>query len=93
MTPDQFAQALMGEGFEPAVTIAREPGGRLVEHTHPFEARALILAGEIGIATAGTERVYRAGDVFHLLAETPHTEWYGTEGVRYLVGRRDPAQS
>jgi hypothetical protein len=37
--------------------------------------------------------VYRAGDVFHLLAETPHTEWYGAEGVRYLVGRRDPAQS
>lgn len=91
MTPDQFAQTLLSDGFEPAVTITREPGGWLDEHTHPFEARALILAGEIGIATAGTERVYRAGDVFHLLAETPHSEWYGAEGVRYLVGRRPAA--
>lgn len=88
MTPDQFAQTLLNDGFEPAVTITRETGGRLEEHTHPFEARALILAGEIGITAAGTERVYRAGDVFHLLAETPHSEWYGAEGVRYLVGRR-----
>ncbi|MFN7855338.1 MAG: cupin domain-containing protein [Acidovorax sp.] len=88
MTPDQFAQALQSDGFDPAVTVTREPGGGLDEHTHPYEVRALILAGDIGIAVAGEERVYRPGDVFHLPAHTPHREWYGAEGVQYLAGRR-----
>lgn len=88
MTPDQFAQTLLREGFEPAVTVTREPGGRLDEHTHPFEARALILAGEIRIATAESERIYRTGDVFHLAANLLHSEFYGPAGVSYLVERK-----
>jgi len=28
------------------------------------------------------------GEVFHLAAEQAHSESYGPEGVRYLVGRR-----
>ena len=58
------------------------------EHTHPFEAKALILAGEIRIVTAQGERVYRAGDLFHLQAHEPHSEFYGPLGVRYLSGRK-----
>lgn len=88
MDTPQFAQLLAQEGFEPAVTVTREPGGMLAEHTHPFEAQALILAGEIRIVTAHGERVYRAGDIFHLAAHEPHSESYGPEGVRYLSGRK-----
>jgi hypothetical protein len=32
--------------------------------------------------------VYRAGDVFHLGANVAHAEWYGPQGVSYLVGRK-----
>ena len=39
----------------------------------------------------GTNRTYRAGEVFHLQHEEPHAEWYGPEGVRYLVARRSRA--
>ena len=88
MTADQFVQTLLQEGFEPAIPVTREPGGMLGEHTRSFEAKALILAGEIGITVAGFEQVYRVGDMFHLPAGTPHTEWYGPTGVRYLVGRK-----
>ena len=69
MTPEQFADELARAGFEPAVTVTREAGGMLGDHTHPFEAKALILSGDIRIATAASERVYQAGDVFHLAAE------------------------
>jgi len=91
MTPEQFADELAREGFEPAVTVTREAGGMLGDHTHPFEAKALILSGDIRIATAASERVYQAGDVFHLAAEEPHSEFYGMLGVQYLVGRKTPA--
>ena len=90
MTPDQFASLLEQEGFEPAVTVTRDAGGMLADHTHPFEAKALILSGDIRIVTAAPERVYQTGEVFHLQALEPHSEFYGLVGVSYLVGRKTP---
>lgn len=83
-----FAQTLAGEGFEPPVTVTREAGGMLDDHTHPFEAKALILSGEIRIVAGASERTYSVGEVFHLQAHEPHSEFYGPTGVRYLVGRK-----
>jgi quercetin dioxygenase-like cupin family protein len=55
----------------------------------PFEARALILSGEIRIRCAGQDEVlYRPGDIFQLDHGQPHSESYGPEGVSYLVDRR-----
>ncbi|MBL8451206.1 MAG: cupin domain-containing protein [Zoogloea sp.] len=68
--------------------VEREAHGRLDLHTHPFEALALILAGEIRIDMDGESRLYRVGEVFHLAAAQPHSESYGADGVRYLAGRR-----
>ncbi|MFM2400154.1 MAG: hypothetical protein RL341_2311 [Pseudomonadota bacterium] len=36
----------------------------------------------------GASRTYAVGDVFHLQAHTPHAEFYGPQGVTYLVGRK-----
>lgn len=90
MTPDEFTQSLARAGFGPPVTVARDAGGMMADHTHSFEAKALILSGEIRIVTAAWERVYGVGDVFHLQAEEPHYEFYGPMGVSYLVGRKTP---
>jgi hypothetical protein len=88
MHAEAFAQTLAQEGFEPPVTVRREADGMMANHTHAFEAKALILEGEIRIATHNAERTYRSGDIFHLPAHEPHTEHYGPEGVTYLVGRK-----
>ncbi|MBL8488149.1 MAG: cupin domain-containing protein [Rhodocyclaceae bacterium] len=58
------------------------------DHARPFEARALILAGEITIRAGGRTVSYGAGDAFHLPAGLAHQESYGPAGVRYLVGRK-----
>lgn len=88
MDEDAFIAALAKEGFSELVTVEREANGGLDVHTHPFEAKALILDGEISIVTDGAESVYRSGAIFHLKAGEPHSERYGPDGVRYLVGRR-----
>lgn len=88
MNQDEFVQSLARQGYGEIVVVEREPGGGLDEHSHPFAARALILAGEIRLVVAGAERSYRAGEVFQLAAGEPHTESYGPQGVRYLVGRK-----
>ncbi|RDK11776.1 cupin [Cupriavidus lacunae] len=87
MERDAFARALAREGFNELVTVTREAGA-LEEHTHPFEAKALVLAGEIHIRIGNDERLYRMGEVFHLAPNVRHSERYGPEGVEYLVGRK-----
>jgi quercetin dioxygenase-like cupin family protein len=72
--------------------VQRQAGGFVDTHSHPFEAMALITQGEIRIrlgADAGVAAsVYGVGDVFHLAHGELHAEWYGPEGVSYLVGRK-----
>jgi quercetin dioxygenase-like cupin family protein len=87
MARNEFVGTLAKEGFPEPVTVTREAGAMDI-HTHTFEARALILQGELVISKDGAERVYHTGDVFHLLANVPHSERYGPEGVQYLVSRK-----
>lgn len=87
MQQQEFLDRLRADGFAEVTTVQREPGG-LDLHTHPFEARALILDGEIALTVDGHTTAYRAGDIFHLAAGVAHSERYGPQGVRYLVGRR-----
>lgn len=87
MQRDEFVRMLEAERFDEVVSVEREPGS-MGAHTHPFEAKALILQGELSISSGDGERVYRTGDVFHLLAGVEHEERYGPEGVSYLVGRK-----
>lgn len=88
MTYDDFVGRLQAEGFSTVVTVEREAGGGLDAHTHPFEAWALVLDGDIVISTNNTECRYAAGETFRLGANQLHTERYGPQGVRYLVGRK-----
>ena len=88
MDQESFIAQLQQQGFSDVSTVTRAPGGYLDTHTHPFEARALILAGDIRITCDGRETLYRPGEMFHLDHGEPHTESYGPEGVTYLVGRK-----
>ncbi len=88
MERDEFIDALKREGFAEVVTVMRDPNGTLDDHAHPFEAKALVLHGELTIRTAAAENLYKTGDVFHLQANESHSERFGPEGVQYLVGRK-----
>ena len=88
MNREDFERQLAAEGYENLVSVERQPLGALAEHAHPFEAKALILDGEITIGVGGVETTYRAGDVFHLPSGQPHLERFGPQGLRYLAGRK-----
>ena len=88
MEREAFVGMLEREGYAQIVTVTREAGGALETHAHPFEAKALILDGEITLRVGDAERHYAPGDVFHLRSDEPHSERYGPQGVQYLVGRK-----
>ncbi|CAN7564018.1 cupin domain-containing protein [Caballeronia sp. dw_19] len=88
MERDDFIEMLARGGFQTTVLVEREAGASLDDHAHAFEAKALILEGELTLSIDNKDTRYRPGDVFHLRANETHSERYGPEGVCYLVGRK-----
>ena len=91
MERNEFVEMIAKEGFAEGVIEERESNGFLEAHVHSFEAKALILAGELRMRVGEVEQVYTPGSVFHLLANVSHSEFYGPEGLQYLVGRKEEA--
>jgi quercetin dioxygenase-like cupin family protein len=84
-----FAAELKREGFE---IVEREMAANAVnpEHQHEFDARILILAGEMTITRDGAATTYRAGDTCAVPHGHRHAERAGPDGVSYIAGRRAP---
>lgn len=87
----QFEREALAQGFDSVLERRWAPQTAVVEHTHPFDAKALMVAGELWL-TVGTETQHlQPGDGFELLHDTPHAERYGTEGATFWVARRQIA--
>lgn len=88
MNVQEFQAQLKADQFDEAVAIDRPIGYAMDEHQHPFDACALVTAGDITLVVDAVSSRYREGDVFRLPAGTPHLEAAGPQGVSYLSGRR-----
>lgn len=83
-----FEAELAAEGFGSPEVREIAAGTRNAVHSHPFEVKALMLAGELQLTCEGHTATYRAGDVFTMAAGCEHAEQFGDETTRYLVGRK-----
>lgn len=88
MNQHEFEATLKAENYAETVNISKEVGYHMGEHTHAFDAYALILRGDITLTVNGVVTTYKAGETFKLAANTPHEESAIPHGVNYLVGRR-----
>lgn len=88
MDRETFEAGLKADGYAGPLDRRMEPGQVAPEHTHPFEARLLILEGEFILTCQGEARRYGPGECFELGANIPHAEAVGPAGATYLVGRR-----
>ena len=88
MNRPDFETELRAQGYLEIADRRMGANSTNPEHAHEFDARLLVLEGEMTIACEGEERTYRAGDTFAMTAGCRHTEYCGPEGVRYLAGRR-----
>jgi quercetin dioxygenase-like cupin family protein len=93
MNTQDFEAQLKADNFGEIVTLEKPIGYAMGEHTHPFEARALITKGDITLTVNGVSTTYGVGDVFRLPAQTPHHENAVLHGVTYLVGRKQEANT
>lgn len=83
-----FRRQALARGYAEVLERTWAPSAVAPHHTHPFDASALVVQGEMWLTVDGTTRHLRPGDRFELAAEVPHDERYGTEGATYWVARR-----
>ena len=88
MNLHEFEADLKAGHYGEITTVERAAGYALGEHQHPFDACALITAGDITLVVDGAAQKYAVGDIFRLPAGVVHLESAGPAGVSYRVGRR-----
>jgi hypothetical protein len=88
MNRAEFETECRAQGYHEIVDRQMEANTTNAEHLHEFDARLLILEGEMTVTSEGHEHTYRSGEGFAMTARCRHTECSGPEGAHYLAGRR-----
>jgi hypothetical protein len=86
-----FQSEALALGYDEALERVWAPDTEAALHTHPFKARAVLVAGEMWLTVGESTRHLRVGDGFELDALVPHSERYGAAGATYWVARKVPA--
>ena len=85
---EDFRAEALAAGCDEALMRDWEPGTVVGTHTHPFDAEAIVVEGELWLTESGRTWHLVRGGTFRLPAGTPHEERYGPQGATYWVGRR-----
>ena len=90
MNQAEFEADLRREGYE-VFYGGLKAGLHNPEHGHDWDARVLVIGGEITITRGGKAETFRVGDSCAVPANYPHSEQVGPQGVAYVSGRRNAA--
>jgi len=83
----EFEAELRREGYR-VVNSSLKPNMAVPNHCHDFDAKILVLGGELTITRDNKPETFRAGDHCEVSAGCMHAEHVGPEGVAYVAGRR-----
>ena len=87
MNREEFEADLLREGYRVFYNGFRA-NEVLPEHGHEWDARLMVIGGEITITRDGKAETFRVGDSCTVPANYPHAEHVGPQGVAFVVGRR-----
>ena len=89
ITFQTFEAGALVRGFHEVLDRKWAPAAVVAAHTHPFDAEALVVQGEMWLTVGEVIRHLRPGDTFALDANVVHAERYGSEGTTFWVARRN----
>ena len=84
----EFESRAKAQGYSEVLERTWQPGQVVAEHSHPFDASAVVVQGEMWLMVGDATQHIVPGGTFELGRGTPHSERYGSEGAVYWVGRR-----
>jgi quercetin dioxygenase-like cupin family protein len=83
---DAFVSDLRREGFQ-VINGGQQPNFREDPHAHDFDARIMVLSGEICVTRDNQTTAFQAGDHCEIPCGCLHSTQVGPEGVAYIVGK------
>lgn len=83
-----FESEMRAHGYDEVLERHWTPLQEVETHSHPFDAHALIVKGEMWLMEDRRTQHLHTGDTFDLTHGTPHSERYGSSGATYWVARR-----
>ena len=86
---DAWRAQMLVAGYDEVLEREWAPRTVVGTHTHPFDADAVLVRGEMWLTVGGETRHLLPGGRFSLPRETPHAERYGDAGAAYWVARRN----
>jgi quercetin dioxygenase-like cupin family protein len=87
----EFESEVRALGFATVLTREWAPQTVVDSHSHPFDANALVVRGDLWLTVGETTKHLSRGDTFEIPAGVAHVKRYGPDGATYWVGRRFPA--
>ena len=87
MRQSEFEADLRREGYQ-VLYGGLQAGMVNPDHSHDWDARVMVMGGEITLTRAGKAETFGAGDSCAVPAGEVHAERVGPQGVAYIVGRR-----
>lgn len=85
----EFEAQARARGYDEVLERTWQPNQVLENHSHPFDASAVVARGEMWLTVGDETRHLLPGDTFELERDVPHSERYGDEGASYWVARRN----
>ncbi|MBC7501677.1 MAG: cupin domain-containing protein [Herminiimonas sp.] len=85
----KFEQQARAAGYDEVLERRWEENVTVALHSHPFDAHAVVVEGELWLTCDDQTRHLHSGDTFSLERGQMHSERYGTSGAMYLVARRN----
>lgn len=87
MTQSKFEAELRRDGYQ--IFYGGLKAGEVnPDHAHDWDARVMVLGGEITLTRAGKAETFHVGDSCTVTAGEMHAEHVGPQGVAYIAGRR-----
>jgi quercetin dioxygenase-like cupin family protein len=90
MNQSEFEADLKREGYQ-VFYGGLQAGAVNPDHTHDWDARVMVIGGEITLTRGGKAETFRAGGSCTVAAGEVHAEQIGPQGVAFIAGRRATA--
>ena len=88
MDETTFRAQLAQQGYGEVLVRELSANATLSEHHHDWDARLLVLSGELRLNRDGESMLFQLGDSFEVPLGQRHAEHYGPSGAKLLTGRR-----
>jgi len=90
MNQSEFEAELRRDGYQ-VFYGGMQAGMANPDHAHAWDARVMVIGGEITLTRDGKAETFRVGDSCAVAAGEMHAEQSGPQGVAYIAGRRNAA--